>query len=208
MYLKSKECYVQPSTQSSKQHIAYQTYNPVSNKTIGAGYGTHSIASSELSKQGDRSVAIGISSGQGYKTVENFQETKKDNTNLHLTWKHNAYPNTVNPTVWGPAFWFTLHNSASKYPINASPVTKERMKGFILGLTVILPCEACKVHATNHIESNKNNLDDICSGRDKLFKFFVDFHNMVNKRYNKKEMSYEDAYKLYSGESKVSVLSY
>ena len=31
-----------------------------------------------------------------------------------------------------------------------------------------------------------------------LFKFFVDMHNMVNKRYGKPEMSLEDAYRLYN----------
>ena len=104
---------------------------------------------------------------------------------------------TSNPKIWGPPLWFTLHNMASKYPIKASPTYISKMKDFITGIPYILPCEVCKVHANNYIEENKNNLDDICSGRDKLFKFFVDFHNSVNKRTNKKEISYEEAYKIY-----------
>ena len=105
--------------------------------------------------------------------------------------------NTGDPKIWGPKMWFTLHNGAIKYPIKASPIFAERMKGFILGLPVMIPCDKCQDHATAHIEANWSRLDDIVSGRDKLFKFFVDFHNRVNKRYNKPEISYETAYKLY-----------
>jgi hypothetical protein len=68
------------------------------------------------------------------------------------------------------------------------------MKGFILGLPVMVPCEECSTHATAFIEGNYDRLDDIVSGRMKLFNFFVDFHNKVNKRYKKKEISYEEAY--------------
>ena len=118
--------------------------------------------------------------------------------------------NTSDPSVWGPAFWFTLHNGASKYPLEASPIISQRTKGFIQGIPQMLPCNACKVHATAHIESHRisDNLDVICSGRDNLFKFFVDFHNMVNKRHNKPAMSYEEAYKIYNGNVNISNFSY
>uniref|UniRef100_A0A6C0E0J0 thiol oxidase n=1 Tax=viral metagenome TaxID=1070528 RepID=A0A6C0E0J0_9ZZZZ len=106
------------------------------------------------------------------------------------------YDNT-NPSVWGPPFWFTLHNGALNYPSLANPLYIERMKNFILGIPVMIPCHTCKDHAISFIEYHKDQLDYICASRDKLFKFFVDFHNQVNVRYNKPEMSYNDAYKLY-----------
>lgn len=106
------------------------------------------------------------------------------------------YDNT-NPSVWGPPFWFTLHNGALNYPSLANPLYIERMKNFILGIPVMLPCHTCKDHAISFIEYHKDQLDYICAGRDKLFKFFVDFHNQVNVRHKKPVMSYEDAYKLY-----------
>lgn len=120
-------------------------------------------------------------------------------TNQELYMKDPIYqPNKTDPKSWGRSFWFTLHNGAANYPVNASPYVIQRMIGFILGIPVMLPCENCKVHATNHIEKMKPYLMDICSGREKLFRFFVDFHNMVNKRYNKPIVSYEDAWRLYS----------
>ena len=72
------------------------------------------------------------------------------------------------------------------------------MKNFILGIPVMLPCEKCREHSNQFIESNYDNLDNIVSSRDNLFKFFVDFHNNANKETNKPEMSYEDAKKLYN----------
>ena len=111
--------------------------------------------------------------------------------------KHEQIEHTSNPNVWGPSFWFTIHNGICKYPISASNIQKERMKGFILGIPVMLPCEICKIHANNFIDDSKKHLDLICSKRESLFKWSVDFHNSVNKRNNKKEVSYEEAKDIY-----------
>jgi len=139
-----------------------------------------------------------------------YNKHPDNNNRLNIEWKTKKYTNTGVPAVWGPAFWFTVHNGASKYPKNASPIFIEKMKNFINGLPVMLPCEVCQMHATNHIESVKNKglLDEICSGKEKLFEFFVDFHNYVNKRHNKASMSYKDAWKLYSGGVNVNTMSF
>ena len=136
-------------------------------------------------------------------------EIQELNENLpHIKWETKHHTSTSDPKVWGPSFWFTLHNGASKYPISASPIAQERMKGFILGIPEMLPCAACKVHATNYIEKNMDNLDEIVSGRESLFKFFNHFHNMVNKRYNKPIVSVEEGHKKYSGGIHVSTMSF
>lgn len=127
---------------------------------------------------------------------------------MEMVWEPIKNAPLGDPKVWGPAFWFTIHNGAAKYPINASPITQKRMKGFILGMEVMIPCEKCTDHATAHIEANWDRMDEIVSGRDKLFEFFVSFHNYVNRRHGKPIMSVEEAYKLYSGKANVSKLSY
>jgi hypothetical protein len=82
------------------------------------------------------------------------------------------------------------------------------MKNIIIGIPVLLPCLKCKEHATAYIESRLSELDTIVSTKEKLFNFFVDFHNHVNKRYNKKLFSYEEAKKLYNKQVKVNRLTY
>lgn len=127
---------------------------------------------------------------------------------VDLEWDTIKYTNSVDPRVWGPAFWFTLHNSSARYPVNASPVCRKAMKDFILGMPIMIPCEECADHATAHIEANHSRLDEVTSGRQQLFNFFVDFHNLVNRRYGKPVMGYEEAFSLYTGRANVKKLSY
>ena len=116
---------------------------------------------------------------------------------------NNNYKSTADPSVWGPSFWLSLHNGAVRYPVKASPTYQHRMKGFILGIPYMLPCDECRQHALAFIDSRASQLDSIVSGRHNLFNYFVDFHNQVNARYGKPLVSYEQAYKLYSSPVKV-----
>lgn len=137
-----------------------------------------------------------------------IQNIKTESKNLNINYEIVDSYSTVSPPIFGPPLWFSLHNAAAHYPDNPSPITKDRMKHIILGIPVLTPCSNCSEHASAYIESHYDDLDKICSGRDPLFKFFVDFHNYVNKRYNKPIMSYEDAYKLYLGNAKVTRMTY
>jgi hypothetical protein len=87
---------------------------------------------------------------------------------------------------------------AVSYPDRPSPVCVARAKNYILAMPYMLPCEGCFEHARAYIEKRQGELDEICGSRDEFFKFTVDMHNMVNRRYNKPEMSVEDARKLYT----------
>jgi hypothetical protein len=112
------------------------------------------------------------------------------------------------PEVFGPALWFTLHNGASNYPEEASPIVVEKMKNFILGLPYIISCENCQSHAIAYIEEHYESMCESCKGKDTLFKWFFDFHNYVNKRLGKPQMKLEDAINLYSSNSKIRVMKY
>ena len=45
---------------------------------------------------------------------------------MKIKYKKLDHANPGNPTVWGPAMWFSLHNGASHYPKSASPFWKNR----------------------------------------------------------------------------------
>ena len=126
-----------------------------------------------------------------------------------LTMKYELVEGTgTSPDVFGPPFWFTLHNGAAKYPVNPNKIVQQKMKDFINAIPIMLPCLKCKDHAISYIESNFERLDDIVSSKEKLFNFFVDFHNYVNKRYGKKIYTYDEAYNLYNGKVKLFKMSY
>ena len=140
-------------------------------------------------------------------------QTKEDYYPQHtktpqMTWKNSKYSNMVDPKVWGPSFWFTLHSGAATYPIKANKIYRERMKGFIKGIPVMLPCVKCSGHAFEYIGQYEDKLDHIVSGRGPLFEFFWNFHNVVNKRHGKKEMSLKDASNIYYNGVDINILSY
>lgn len=105
-----------------------------------------------------------------------------------------------NPNVWGPKFWFSIHNGAAHYPVDPAPIVQERTKNFIKGLPYMLPCEKCQYHAIAYIESRKHELEDICSSREKLFDFYTDMHNHVNQRYGKPTISRKESKNMYMNE--------
>lgn len=138
-----------------------------------------------------------------YDSKLNFEKyeniTKIPNKKLILDVKKDNFKNNSHPHVFGPPLWFILHISSMNYPDNPSTVVRKNMEYIIKGLPVLIPCQNCKEHATAHIEKHIDKIPEIVSSKDNIFKFFVDFHNYVNERHNKPIVSYEEAYKLYSG---------
>ena len=118
----------------------------------------------------------------------------------------DAHPS--NPEVWGPSFWFILHNGAIHYPDNPSNIEMKRMKGFIRGIPVMIPCVMCSKHALSYILASVDMIDYHVSKREHLFKFFVDFHNFVNTQKNKPSMTLKSAYDLYSSNKNVKRMVY
>lgn len=143
------------------------------------------------------------------KVIDNFttphNENKSHNIEMNI---QTATGIASSPDIFGPSYWYILHSGSISYPINPTPIVKEKMKNFIIGIPIMIPCKNCQEHATSYIEKYYNNLDIICSSRDSLFKFFVDFHNAVNNRLNKPLVTYDDAYKMYSGKVKINKMNY
>jgi hypothetical protein len=115
---------------------------------------------------------------------------------LDMFYDEEKYGNSSDPNVWGPAFWFSLHNGAARYPNKPSFAYKNGLKGFISGIPFMLPCPDCARHASEFI--SRINLDLVVSSKQNLFTFFCDFHNSVNRRYGKPLMHPSDAFKLYT----------
>jgi hypothetical protein len=106
---------------------------------------------------------------------------------------------SLDPNIWGPHFWTTLHYIASAYDDNPNPSVKMAMKTFIRSIPTLLPCKECPDHAFDYIK--KANLDSAVSNRSQLFAFFVHFHNAVNIRLGKPTLSLQNAINMYSASS-------
>jgi hypothetical protein len=131
--------------------------------------------------------------------TENFRidttETKSNNT--------PPKTDNVNKSTWGRPLWFSLHYGALNYPNNPDDSMKKMMVGYIRGLPIMIPCDVCKNHAYTYISKfTDTQLTYISSDKDRLFKFFWEFHNDVNKRTNKPIISLENAYNIFKNNPK------
>lgn len=114
---------------------------------------------------------------------------------IHLKVTTSNSGSSYDPDAFGPAFWFTLHNSSTTYPNNPTDVVRYNMKQLLSTLPLLVPCVSCKEHFYSFIK--QTDLDKVVSSRESLFEFFVNVHNYVNRRYGKPEMTVAQAKKLY-----------
>lgn len=131
-----------------------------------------------------------------YKTISKYNNIIDNDNGLIIKKTRSDVKNTVNPQVWGPSLWLFLHITSVNYVY--SKESSKMMKNFIIALPYTLPCNDCSEHARKYIKDSLNILDNVCSSRNNLFKFFVDFHNYVNQRHNKPIFSYQEAWNMYS----------
>ena len=116
--------------------------------------------------------------------------------------------NLTSPETWGPAMWFLNHLGSVNAPEIIPPNKRQKYWNYIDGLPEILPCKKCSNHARAYVDKISPYKDIICSTRDNLVKFFVDFHNSVNERNGKPTLTCEEVYKMFSGPAKIQKMNY
>lgn len=111
--------------------------------------------------------------------------------NIH----HSRIGSSSDPNIFGPAMWFTFHNSALMYPKNPTRFVQNGMKQILINLPLLIPCLNCGEHFHSYL--NTVNLDQVVSSREALFAFWVEAHNFVNSRYGKRIVSLQEAKNFY-----------
>jgi hypothetical protein len=94
--------------------------------------------------------------------------------------------------IWGKYIWQTMHYIALGYPDNPTNDKKEKYKQFYTLFKDVLPCSICTKHY-EQILINYPLTDDIMNNKDKLIKWTIDIHNIVNESLHKKNISYDEA---------------
>ena len=102
----------------------------------------------------------------------------------------------MKPDIWGKHFWYTIHFIALDYPENPNNEDKRDFQMFFENLHKVIPCYKCSINYVKHLKERPLENRDL-ENNEKLFRWTVDIHNIVNKNLNKKQMSYEDAWKVY-----------
>ncbi len=100
------------------------------------------------------------------------------------------------PSYVGPGIWYTMHTLA------AGARTEDDKKHVINQIKYLqskFPCEECKLHFGNYISSHP--LENAISGNeDSLFLWTFNFHNVVNFRLGKAQVSYDEAKNIFFNE--------
>jgi hypothetical protein len=89
----------------------------------------------------------------------------------------------MDPKVWGPHLWFTMHTISFNYPKNPTNQDKQNNYNFFYNLIHIIPCSDCRKHYQDFF--NKQPILNYLDNRDKLIEWVMDAHNNVNKMTNK-----------------------
>jgi hypothetical protein len=104
----------------------------------------------------------------------------------------------INPDIWGPHYWRTMHYLTMAYPDNPSEDDKEKVKKFFLAIGDILPCEKCRSHYQQNLQKYPLN-NAVLSNKVNLIHWIKDLHNEVNIQNNKRPWTYEEVINEYSG---------
>ncbi len=97
------------------------------------------------------------------------------------------------PTYVGPGIWYSMHtNAAWAKTIEQKKCVIDQIKN----LQANFSCSECKEHFGEYIQ--KHPLEVTLNGNEEsLFLWTFNFHNSVNYRLKKPQVSYEDAKKLF-----------
>ena len=102
----------------------------------------------------------------------------------------------VSPSQWGKHFWNCIHLVAMGYPDAPLPQEREDYKIFMTTFGKILPCSKCRVNFKRHIDELP--IDLFLFGRQQLFDWTVQMHNIVNRELGKREWTYQEAWEYYT----------
>lgn len=94
--------------------------------------------------------------------------------------------------IWGRAAWTWLHVVAMNYPEEPSAKERAAMRDFLESFTLHIPCLACQRHFVRLTRAERESADHpIYASRDAFARATVEWHNAVNRRLKKPEVSFE-----------------
>lgn len=100
--------------------------------------------------------------------------------------------------IWGRPMWKSIHHIALFYPDAPDATIRKEYRTFFMNLGPVLPCYVCSQNYARHM--TEIPIDDYLSSRDRLFEWTVLLHNIVNKETGKRQISLEEARRIYTND--------
>jgi hypothetical protein len=112
----------------------------------------------------------------------------------------NQHSLSLDPSVWGPHYWFFLHTLAITYPHHPNAITKKKYYELIQNLPLFIPVESIAKDFENLLESYP--ITAYLDSRDALVKWMHFIHNKINEKLEKPKITLNDFYFRYYEEYK------
>jgi hypothetical protein len=106
----------------------------------------------------------------------------------------------LEPSIWGPHFWFFLHTLAISYPHHPNAVTKKKYYELIQNLPVFIPVESNAKDFEKLL--NEYPIEAYLDSRDSFVKWMHFIHNKINEKLEKPKITLNDFYARYYEEYK------
>jgi len=100
--------------------------------------------------------------------------------------------NNLNPSIWGPHYWFVLHTSALCYPDFPNEIMIKKYYNFIQNFSLIIPNDNMSKNFSNLLA--KYPIEPYLKNKKLLVKWTNFIHNKINKSINKPEITLNDFY--------------
>jgi len=102
----------------------------------------------------------------------------------------------LNPEVWGPPFWFTLHTAALCYPHHPTEATKRKYYELFLNMPLFLPHPEIQKRWVEWMD--RYPVTPYLKTRESLCRWVHFIHNRVNTLLGKKEPGFWEGLDLYA----------
>lgn len=101
----------------------------------------------------------------------------------------------LDPKIWGPPFWFTLHTIAITYPTHPNDVVKKKYYDLIQNLPLFLPNAKMGNELSEYLD--KFPVTPYLDSRISFMKWIHFLHNKINMKVGNELLSFDDSIKMY-----------
>ena len=96
----------------------------------------------------------------------------------------------LDPSVWGPHYWFFLHTISMTYPYHPNAVTKKKYYEFIQNLPLFIPVNEISKEFEQLID--KYPITPYLDNRDSFVRWVHFIHNKINEKLEKPKIILSD----------------
>jgi hypothetical protein len=97
----------------------------------------------------------------------------------------------LDPTVWGPFYWFVLHTITLSYPLNPTDTTKKKYYDLVQNLPLFLPISQIGNKFSEFLDSYP--VTPYLDSRESFIKWMHFIHNKINVYLGLPEKTMEEA---------------